>query len=128
MMVSAKLALVVTFSDNKPSERIKAFWITKGAGVVDLKNLLPSTTSNPSGLVESGHIKVSMNARWNNDFFATWEQKGVYKAPLRGYVHAGHPVPLELCPHPLKDTNLSTKAIMCIKTSVWVTSNAHLQV
>jgi hypothetical protein len=128
MMVSTKLASAVTFSENKPSEKTKASWITKGAGVVDLENLLPSTTSNPSRLVESWHIKVSMNARQNNDFFATWEQKGVYKAPLRGYVHAGHLMPLELRPHPLKDTNLSIKAIVCTKISVWVASNAHLQV
>jgi hypothetical protein len=48
-MVSAKLASAVTFSENKPSERTKASWITKGAGVVDLKNLSPSTTSSHSG-------------------------------------------------------------------------------
>jgi hypothetical protein len=70
MVVSAKLASAVAFSENKPSERTKA-WITKGAGVVDLENLPPLTTSNPSRLVESGHIKVSMNVRRSNDFFAT---------------------------------------------------------
>jgi hypothetical protein len=43
-MVSAKLTSAVTFSENKPNERTKAFWITKGAGVVDLKKLPPSTT------------------------------------------------------------------------------------
>ncbi len=51
MVVSAKLASAVTFSENKPSDRAKASWITKGAGVVDPENLPPSTTSNPSGLV-----------------------------------------------------------------------------
>ncbi len=93
-------------------------------GVVDLENLPSSTTSNPSGLVESKHIKVSMNVRRSNHFFATWGGKGVYKAPLRGYVHAGHPVPLDLRPHLLKDTNLSTKTIVCTKTSVWVASKS----
>jgi hypothetical protein len=102
----------VTFSENKPSERTKASWITKGAAVVDPENLPPSTTSNPSGLVDSGRIKVLMNVRRSNAFFATGGGKGVYKAPLRRYVHAGHPVPLELRPHPLKDTNLSTKPIV----------------
>ncbi|CAM6046137.1 unnamed protein product [Sphagnum compactum] len=75
-----------------------------------------------------GPIKVSMNVRRSNDFFAAGGGKGVYKAPLRGYVHAGHPVPLELRPHPLKDTNLSTKAIVCTETSVWAASDTHLQV
>jgi hypothetical protein len=42
MMVSAKLALAITFSKKKPSERTKASWITKGPGVVDLENLPPS--------------------------------------------------------------------------------------
>ncbi len=102
----------MTFSENKPSERTKASWITKGAAVVDPENLPPSTTSNPSGLVDSGRIKVLMNVRRSNAFFATGGGKGVYKAPLRRYVHAGHPVPLELRPHPLKDTNLSTKPIV----------------
>ncbi len=51
MVVSAKLASAVTFSENKPSERAKASGIIKGAGVVDPENLPPSTTSNPSGLV-----------------------------------------------------------------------------
>jgi hypothetical protein len=51
MVVSAKLASAVTFSENKPSERAKASWIIKGTGVVDPENLPPSTTSNPSGLV-----------------------------------------------------------------------------
>jgi hypothetical protein len=128
MMVSTKLALAVTFFENKPSERTKASWITKGVGVVDLQNLPPLTTSNPSRLVEFGHIKVSINVRRNNDFFATWGGKGVYKAPLRGYIHTRHLVPLDLCPHPLKDINLSTKAIVCTETSVSVASNAHLQV
>ncbi len=127
-VVSAKLASAVTFSENKPGERAKPSWITNREGVVDPENLPPSTSSNPSGLVEPGPIKVSMNVRRSNDFFAAGGGKGVYKAPLRGYVHAGHPVPLELRPHPLKDTNLSTKAIMCTETSVWAASDTHLQV
>jgi hypothetical protein len=127
-VVSAKLASAVTFSENKPGERAKASWITNRGGVVDPENLPSSTTSNPSGLVEPGPIKVSMNVRRSNDFFAAGGGKGVYKAPLRGYVHAGHPVPLELRPHPLKDTNLSTKAIVCMETSVWAASDTHLQV
>jgi hypothetical protein len=127
-VVSAKLASAVTFSENKPGERAKASGITNRGGVVDPENLPPSTTSNPSGLVEPGPIKVSMNVRRSNDFFAAGGGKGVYKAPLRGYVHAGHPVPLELRPHPLKDTNLSTKAIVCTETSVWAASDTHLQV
>ncbi len=128
MVVSAKLTSAVTFSENKPSERAKASWITKGAGVVDPEKLPPLTTSNPSGLVESGRIEVLMNVRWGNAFFATGGGNGVYKAPLRAYIHAGDPVPLELCPHPLKDTNLSTKAIVCTETSVLAASNVHLQV
>jgi hypothetical protein len=35
MVVYAKLASTITFSDNKPRERAKAFWITKGACIVD---------------------------------------------------------------------------------------------
>jgi hypothetical protein len=128
MVVSTKLASVITFSENKTKERAKAFWITKGAGVVDLENLPPSTTSNPSGLVESGHIKVLMNVRQNNVFFTSRGGNGVYKAPLRGYVHARHPVPLELRPHPSKDTNLSTKTIVCTETSILAASNVYFQV
>jgi len=126
MVVSAKLASVVTFSKNKPSERAKASWITKGAGVVDPENLPPSTTLNPSRLVQFGRIKVLMNVRRGNAFFATGGGNGVYRAPLRAYIHAGHPVPLELRPHLLKDTNLSTKAIVCTKTAVLAASNVHL--
>jgi hypothetical protein len=69
-----------------------------------------------------------MNVRRSNAFFATGGGNGVNKAPLRAYIHAGHPVPLELRPHPLKDTNLSTKAIVCTETSVLAASNVHLQV
>jgi hypothetical protein len=56
------------------------------------------------------------------------EEMEFTKAPLRGYVHAGHLVPLELGLHPLKDTNMSTKAIVCTKTLVLAASNVHLQV
>jgi hypothetical protein len=56
------------------------------------------------------------------------EEMEFTKAPLRGYVNAGHPVPLELRPHPSEDTNLSTKVIVCTETSVLAASNVHLQV
>ncbi len=56
------------------------------------------------------------------------EEMEFTKAPLRGYVHVRHHVPLEFGPHPLKDTKLSTKAIVCTKTSVLAASNVHLQV
>jgi hypothetical protein len=128
MVVSTKLASIVTFSENKPSERAKAFWFTKGANVANPENLLPSITSNPSRLVESRCIKVLMNVRGSNAFFASGGGNVVYKAPLRAYVHARHPLPLEFWPHPLKDTNLSAKAIMCRETLVLVASNVHLQV
>ncbi len=118
MVVSTKLASVVTFSENKPNERAKAFWITKGAGVANPKNLLPLITSNPFRLVESRCIKVLMNVRGSNAFFVIGGGNVVYKAPLRAYIHVGHLLPLEFRPHPLKDTNLSAKAIVCRKTSV----------
>jgi len=35
MVVFAKLASIVTFFENKPREKVKASWITKGVGVVD---------------------------------------------------------------------------------------------
>ncbi len=37
-------------------------------------------------------------------------------------------MPLELRPHLLKDTNMSTKTILCTETLVWVASNVHFQV
>jgi hypothetical protein len=69
-----------------------------------------------------------MNVRRSNVFFATRGGNGVYKTPYRGYVHARHPVPLELRPDPLKEKNMSTKAIVCTETSILGASNIHLQV
>jgi hypothetical protein len=52
----------------------------------------------------------------------------VYRAPSRGFLQAGHPVALELRPHPLKDIHQSTKTILCTETSLWAAFDFGLQV
>jgi hypothetical protein len=74
-------------------------------------------------------VAESKQARQSCDFLASGGGKGsVYRAPSRGFLQAGHPVALELRPHPLKDIHQSTKTILCTETSLWAAFDFGLQV
>lgn len=93
-------------------------------------NKPPPPLPSSSESLSSTWASSAKSGRQQPEFLASGGGKGVYRAPSREILYAGHPVALELRPRPLKlkDANQSIRTIMCTESSVWAAFDHGLKV
>lgn len=90
-----------------------------------LTSAIPATKVEHEAMAVAGANPASLP-----EFMGKGGGKGIFKVPVRGAVHMNRPPPLDLRPHPLRETQVGTflRTIGCSESQVWAGQESGVRV